>query len=143
MVNVWLSSYLVHYEAEPPVSFTDKRVKKGTYDVRQKKPPKAKKGSDADSDVSSEGDGYLDSQEEVYTSDSFESLDGEIFQLTFSSAISVFVCCCCCDLACFFSHPSSQTLWSLSKDIFEQRTSTGSEALSLLICLDAYNQFVC
>ena len=73
----------MHYEAEPPVPFTDKRVKRGTYDVRPKKPQKAKKVSDADSDVSSEGDGYLDSQEEVYTSNSFESLDGEIFQLTF------------------------------------------------------------
>ena len=28
------------------------------------------------------------------------------------------------------------------KDVFEQRTSTGSKALSLLICLDAYNKFV-
>ena len=35
----------------------------------------AKKGSDADSDVSSEGDGYLDS----HISDSFASLGGEIF----------------------------------------------------------------
>ena len=33
----------------------------------------AKKGSDAD------GDGYLDSQEEDHRSDSFSSLDGEIF----------------------------------------------------------------
>ena len=39
----------------------------------------AKKGSGADSDVSSEGDGYLDSQEEDHRSDSFASLDGEIF----------------------------------------------------------------
>ena len=39
----------------------------------------AKKGSDADSDVSSEGDGYLDSQEEDHISDSFSSFDGEIF----------------------------------------------------------------
>ena len=38
----------------------------------------AKKGSDADGDVSSEGDGYLDSQEEDHRSDSFASLDGEI-----------------------------------------------------------------
>ena len=73
----------MHYEAESPVPFADKRVKRGTYDVRPKKPQKAKKGSDADSDVSSEGDGYLDSQEEVYKSNSVESLDGEIFQLTF------------------------------------------------------------
>ena len=39
----------------------------------------AKKGSDGDSDVSSEGDGYLDSPEEDHRSDSFASLDGEIF----------------------------------------------------------------
>ena len=39
----------------------------------------AKKGSDADGDVSCEGDGYLDSQEEDHRSDSFSSLDGEIF----------------------------------------------------------------
>ena len=38
----------------------------------------AKKGLDADSDVSSEGDGYLDSQEEDLRSDSFVSFDGEI-----------------------------------------------------------------
>ena len=39
----------------------------------------AKKGSDADSDVSSEEDGFLDSEEEDHKSDSFASLDGEIF----------------------------------------------------------------
>ena len=39
----------------------------------------AKKGSDADSDVSSEGDGCLDSHEEDHRSDNFTSLDGEIF----------------------------------------------------------------
>ena len=39
----------------------------------------AKKGLDADGDVSSEGDGYLDSQEENHRSDSFASFDGEIF----------------------------------------------------------------
>ena len=39
----------------------------------------AKKGSDADSDVSCEGDSYLDSQKEDHRSDSFASLDGEIF----------------------------------------------------------------
>ena len=32
-------------------------------------------------------------------------------------------------------------LWSLSKDVFERCTSTGSEAFSLFICLDA-NEFV-
>ena len=39
----------------------------------------AKKGLDADGDVSSEGNGYMDSQEEDHRSDSFASLDGEIF----------------------------------------------------------------
>ena len=39
----------------------------------------AKKASDADSGVSSEGDGYLNSQEEDHRSNSFASLDGEIF----------------------------------------------------------------
>ena len=34
-----------------------------------------------------------------------------------------------------------QILGSLSKDVFERRTSTGSEAFSLFICLDA-NKFV-
>ena len=38
-----------------------------------------KKGLDADSYVSSVGDGYLNSQEEDHRSDSFASLDGEIF----------------------------------------------------------------
>ena len=33
------------------------------------------------------------------------------------------------------------TIGNLSKDVFERRTSTGSEAFSLLICLDA-NKFV-
>ena len=46
----------------------------------------AKKGSDGDNDVSSEGDGYLYSQEEDHRSDSFVSLDGEIFW-TFSLLI--------------------------------------------------------
>ena len=55
----------------------------------------AKKGSDADSDVSSEGDGCLDSQEEDHRSDSFASLDGEIFwtfdpqYLSLSAAVAV------------------------------------------------------
>ena len=55
----------------------------------------AKKGSDADGDVSSEGDGYLDSQEEDHRSDSFSSLDGEIFWsfdprcLSLSAAVAV------------------------------------------------------
>ena len=43
----------------------------------------------------------------------------------------------------FLATPASpQTLWSLSKDVFEQHTSTGSKAFSHLICLDAYNKFV-
>ena len=51
----------------------------------------AKKGLDADSDVSSEGDGYLDS----HISDSFASLGGEIFwsfdpqYLSLSAAVAV------------------------------------------------------
>ena len=50
-----------------------------THSVGQKNQQKAKKGSDADSDVSSEGDGYMDSQEEDHITDSFATLDGEIF----------------------------------------------------------------
>ena len=64
----------------------------------------AKKGSDADSDVSPEGDGYLDSQEEDHRSDNSASLDGEIFWSFDPRLIpqaTVFVCCCCCDLAGF------------------------------------------
>ena len=55
----------------------------------------AKKGSDADSDVSSEEDGFLDSEEEDHKSDSFASLDGEIFwsfdpqYLSLSAAVAV------------------------------------------------------
>ena len=55
----------------------------------------AKKGSDTDGDVSAEGDGYLDSQEEDHRSDSFASLDGEIFwsfdpqYLSLSAAVAV------------------------------------------------------
>ena len=55
----------------------------------------AKKGLDADSDASSEGDGYLDSKEEEHRSDSFASLDGEIFwpfdpqSLSLSVAVAV------------------------------------------------------
>ena len=55
----------------------------------------AKKGSDADGDVSSEGDGYMDAQEEDHRSDSFSSLDGEIFwsfdtqYLSLSAAVAV------------------------------------------------------
>ena len=42
----------------------------------------------------------------------------------------------------FLATPSPQILWSLSRDVFEQHTSTGSRAFSHLICLDAYNKFV-
>ena len=35
--------------------------------------------------------------------------------------------------------PKMQRLESLSKDVFERRTSTGSEVFSLTICLDAKN----
>ena len=66
-------------EAELLVRFTDKRAKRDKHNVGQKKQQKAKKVSDDDCDVSSEGDGYLDSQEEDHRSDSFSSLDGEIF----------------------------------------------------------------
>ena len=38
-------------------------------------------------------------------------------------------------------HCLRSLLGSLSKDVFERRTSTGSEAFSLFICLDA-NKFV-
>ena len=34
-------------------------------------------------------------------------------------------------------HENAKTLGTLSKDVFEPRTSTGSEAFSLFICLDA------
>ena len=47
--------------------------------MNKKKQQITKKGPDADSDVSSEGDGYLDSQKEDHRSDSFASLNGEIF----------------------------------------------------------------
>ena len=39
------------------------------------------------------------------------------------------------------SGPPLGTLGSFSKDVFKRRTSTGSEALPLFICLDA-NKFV-
>ena len=42
---------------------------------------------------------------------------------------------------CFNKHIPTETLGSLSKDIFERRTSTGSEPFSFTICLDA-NKFV-
>ena len=66
-------------EAELLVPFTDKRAKRDKHNVGLKKQHMAKKGSDADSDVSSVGDGYLNSQEEDHRSNSFASLDGEIF----------------------------------------------------------------
>ena len=62
-------------ETEILILFTDKRAKRDKHNVGKK----AKKaGSGADSDVSSEGDGYLDSKEEDHRSDSFTSFDGEI-----------------------------------------------------------------
>ena len=74
-------TFLVSFalEAELLVPFTDKRAKRDKHNVEQKKQRMAKKGLDADSYVSSVGDGYLNSQEEDHRSDSFASLDGEIF----------------------------------------------------------------
>ena len=74
-------TFLVSFalEAELLVPFTDKRAKRDKHNVEQKKQQMAKKASDADSGVSSEGDGYLNSQEEDHRSNSFASLDGEIF----------------------------------------------------------------
>ena len=66
-------------EAELLVPFTDKRAKRDKHNVGQNKQQMGKKGSDAGSDVSSEGDGHLDSQEEDDISDSSACLDGEIF----------------------------------------------------------------
>ena len=66
-------------EAELLVPFTDKRAKRDKHNVGQNKQQMVKKGSDGDSDVSCEGDSYLDSQEEDHISDSSASLDGEIF----------------------------------------------------------------
>ena len=48
----------------------DKKAKKDKHQVGQKKQQKANKGSDADSDVSSGDDGYLDSKEMDCLSDS-------------------------------------------------------------------------
>ena len=69
----------MHYKLNFSFFFTDKRANRDKHNAGQKKQQMAKKGSDADSDVSSEGDGYLDSQEEDHRSDNFASLDGEIF----------------------------------------------------------------
>ena len=71
--------FLRALEAELLVPFTDKRAKRDKHNVGQKKQQKAEKGSDDDCDVSSEGDGYLDSQEEDHRSDSTANLDGKIF----------------------------------------------------------------
>ena len=93
----------------------------------------AKQGLDADSDVSSVGDIYLDSQEEDQRSDSSAPLDGEIFwsfnsqYLSLSAAVAV--------IWPVISHPSPQTLWCLSKDVFEQCTLAGSEAFNMPWCL--------
>ena len=62
--------------------------------LNKKNPQITKKGTDADSDVSSEGDGYLDSQEEDHRSDSTANLDGKMFwsfdpqYLSLSAAVS-------------------------------------------------------
>ena len=58
-------------------AIADKKAKKDKHKVGQKKHQKAKKGSDADSDVSSGEDGYLDSKEMDYLSDSSSSSEGE------------------------------------------------------------------
>ena len=55
----------------------DKKAKKDKHKVGRKKQQKTKKGSDADSDVSSWEDGYLDSKEVDYLSDSSSSSEGE------------------------------------------------------------------
>ena len=55
----------------------DKKAKKDKHKVGQKKQQKVKKGLDADSDVSSGEDGYLDSKEMDYLSDSSSSSEGE------------------------------------------------------------------
>ena len=57
----------------------DKKAKKDKHKVGQEKQQKAKKGSDADSDVSSGEDGYLDSKEIDYLSDSSSSSEGKTF----------------------------------------------------------------
>ena len=58
-------------------AIADKKAKKDKHKVGQKKQQKTKKGSDADSDVSSGEDGYLDSKEMDYLSDSSSSSEGE------------------------------------------------------------------
>ena len=55
----------------------DKKAKKDKHKVGQKKQQKVKKGSDADSDVSSGENGYLDSKQMDYLSDSSSSWEGE------------------------------------------------------------------
>ena len=69
----------MHYKLNYSFLSQTKELRETNTMLVKKKQPKAKKGSDGDSDVSSEGDGYLDSQEEDHRSDSFSSLDGEIF----------------------------------------------------------------
>ena len=55
----------------------DKKAKKDKLKVGQKKQQKGEKGSDADSDVSSGEDGYLDSKEMDYLCDSSSSSEGK------------------------------------------------------------------
>lgn len=57
---------------------TAKQGKKDKHKVGQKRQQKMKKGSDADSDASSEEDGYLDSKEMDYLSDSSSSSEGRL-----------------------------------------------------------------
>ena len=55
----------------------DKKAQKDKHKVGKKKQQKAKKSLDADSDVSSGEDGYLDSKQMDYLSDSSSSSEGE------------------------------------------------------------------
>ena len=56
----------------------DKQGKKDKHKAGQKRQQKTKKGSDADSDALSEEDGYLDSKEVDYLSDSSASSEGNM-----------------------------------------------------------------
>ena len=74
-----------------------------------------KKGSDADSDASSEEDGYLDSKEVDYLSDSSSSSEGEIFRTDYHiHLITIGVCIShqsdCCMRVCI-SHQSYHSIW--------------------------------
>ncbi|XP_078354738.1 general transcription factor IIF subunit 1-like isoform X2 [Oculina patagonica] len=56
----------------------DKQAKKDKHKVGQRRQQKTKKGSDADSDASSEEDGYMDSKEMDYLSDSSSSSEEDV-----------------------------------------------------------------